>query len=168
MESLERREVPAVFAGLAASLPSPLATQPVAFHVGQVSVASPTAVAAAPMAVAAAPMAATSAFQYTAVTIKNSTNGTVNYSFEWGNGAWTKYSLSPGQLRVHYIRALKQVATISYDKSFAPGIQEQRYTLAGKSITRTPGFYLVEPTPTIGEGQLYTFKGVFNGVQLYS
>ena len=111
---------------------------------------------------------ATSSYQYTAITLKNSTKSTVNYSFQWSNGSWTNYSLAANQQRVHYIRALNQSATISFDKSFAAGVQEQRYSLAGRNIVRSSGYYLVEPTPTVGEGKLYTFKSVSNGVQLYS
>ena len=119
-------------------------------------------------AIQAVKAAAVSSYQFTAVTIKNSSTATLTYNFRWGNGATTNYSLPPGLQRVHYIRSLNQVATITYDKSFATGFQEQHYTLAGKNIVRLAGFYLVEPTPTVAEGRLYTFKGVPNGVQLYS
>lgn len=135
--------------------------RPVPVEVARMSLAGPSATSAAQPA-------AVSRYQYTAVTIKNSYSGTLNYSFRWGNGTSTNYSLPAGQQRVHYIRALNQVATIAYDKSFASGVQEQRYTLAGRNIVRGSGFYLVEPTPSVGEGKLYTLKGVFNGVQLYS
>ena len=138
-----------------------VALHPVAVEVSPMSFAGPSTTPAIKSA-------AQSTFQYTAITIRNSTKGTVNYSFWWGNGTSTKYALTPGQSRVNYISALNRAATISYDKSFAPGIQEQRYVLAGKNISRCAGFYLVEPTPTVGEGKLYTFKSVSNGVQLYS
>ena len=109
-----------------------------------------------------------SPFVYTAVTLKNTTNSTVNYSFNWNGTAVKSFSLSPGQQRVHYISALNKTGTISFDKSFSSGYQKQTYSLPGRNITRAPGFYLVEPTPSVGEGRLYTFKSVPNGVQLYS
>jgi hypothetical protein len=142
--------------------------------VGDLAVARPLPVEVTRMSFAgqsATPVAkpaAESGDQYTAITIKNSTSGPLNYSFRWGNGTWTNYTLTPGQQRLHYIRSLNQVATVAYDKSFAPGVQEQRYTLAGRNIVRVPGLYFVEPIPSVGEGRLYTFKGVPNGVQLYS
>jgi hypothetical protein len=146
---------------LAGALVGHAVTRPV-----PVEIARPSSVG---LSVTLAPRAsAVSSFQYTAVTIKNGTNGTVNYSFRWGNGVWTKYALTGGQQRVHYIRALNQVAAIDFDKSFATGVQHQQYSLPGKNIVRGRGLYLVEPTPSVGEGKLYTFRGVSNGVQLYS
>ena len=63
---------------------------------------------------------------------------------------------------------MNQKATISYDKIFSPGFQEQRYALTGNNVAFPAGFYLVQPTPSLSSGRAYTFKGVSNGVQLYS
>jgi hypothetical protein len=162
VECLEGREVPALFGGLPGGLPTLLGPHPVVAEVGQVSLASPKV----PGPKAA--LASAFQFKYTAITIRNSTRGLLNYSFRWGNGMWTNYALAAGQQRVHFLRALNGVARIAYDKSFAPGVQLQQYNLTGWNIVRKPGFYLREPTPTFGEGRLYTFRSVFNGVQLYS
>lgn len=138
-----------------------LAIIPPAVEVARMNFASPSATHVARPA-------AVSSYQYTAITIKNSTNLRLNYSFRWNNGSWTNYGLTAGQQRVHYIRALNLAAAIAYDKSFSPGVQNQQYSLTGRNIVRQPGFYLVEPTPSVGEGKLYTFKRVTNGVQLYA
>ncbi len=117
----------------------------------------------------AAPMsAANSGYQYTAFTIVNNSNATVAYSIEWGNGSWTSFTIAPHQERTHWFPALNEKATISYDKSFAAGYQDQRYTLTGTNITFPAGFYLVQPTPSLGSGHQYTFGNVSGGVQLYS
>jgi hypothetical protein len=143
-------------------------------HAGGATVARPVPVEVAPLSMAGqaglpvAKPSAVSGYQYTAITITNSSTARITYNFQWGNGTWTSYTLTPGQQRVHYISALNQTATISYDKSFAPGLQEQRYKLAGNNVTFPPGFYLVQPTPSFSSGRAYTFKGVPNGVQLYS
>jgi hypothetical protein len=112
--------------------------------------------------------AAASAYHYTAITIKNRSTATITYYFEWGTGRWDRYTLAPGQQHVHYTPALNQTLTISYDKVFSPAYQEQRYKLVGNNVTFPPGFYLVQPTPSVGSGRQYTFKNVPNGVQLYS
>jgi hypothetical protein len=111
---------------------------------------------------------ASAGFQYTAFTIVNNSTATVAYSIKWGNGNWTSYALAAHQSRTHYIAALNQSATISYDKSFAPGYQDQEYHLSGTNITFPTGFYLVQPTPSVGAGHHYTFGNVPGGVQMYS
>jgi hypothetical protein len=63
---------------------------------------------------------------------------------------------------------LNQTATISYDRSFAKGYQNQEYKLTGTTVTFPVGFYLVTPTPSYGAGHHYTFGNVSGGVQLYS
>lgn len=107
-------------------------------------------------------------YVYTAFTIKNTTGGTVNFSISWGNGPAKNYSLPAGYEQTYYIGGLNQVATLHYDKSFAAGYQDQSYSLPGQNIVYPPGFYLVQPTPGLGAGKLYTFASVPNGVQLYS
>jgi hypothetical protein len=117
---------------------------------------------------AAAVTSAASPYQYSVVSIKNSTSNPVHFSLRFGSGPWANFTLNPGQERAYYVHGLNQVATISFDKSFAPGFQEQRYSLASRNVVFPPGFYLVDPTPSAGSGKLYTFKGVPNGVQLYA
>ena len=106
-------------------------------------------------------------YVYSAVTIKNTTNITVNYSYNWNGNRPSKFSLSPGTQRVHYISSLNRTGTIKFDKSFASGYQEQAYSLPAQNITRPGGFYLVEPTPGVSEGRRYYFQRVSNGIQLY-
>ena len=142
--------------------------------VGPAAVARPVPVEVAPLSMAGqvslavARPSATSPFQYSAITIINRSTAKITYNFEWGNGAWTSYTLTPGQERVHYISALNQTATISYDKVFSPGYQVQQYKLPGNNVTIPAGLYLVQPTPSVSSGRAYTFKNVSNGVQLYS
>jgi hypothetical protein len=114
------------------------------------------------------PKSVNSGFQFTALTIVNNSNATVAYSIKWGNGNWTSYTLAPHYQRTHYIAGLNQSATISYDKSFAAGYQAQQYVLPGTNITFPAGFYLVDPTPSVGSGHHYTFANVSGGVQLYA
>ena len=111
---------------------------------------------------------ASASYQYTAFTIDNNSSATVAYSIKWGNGSWKSYTLAPHKSLTHYISGLNQKATISYDKSFAPGYQEQQYQLTGSNITYPAGFYLLTPTPPAGAGRHYSFGNVSGGVQLYS
>jgi hypothetical protein len=121
-----------------------------------------------PAKAATAAKDASAGWMYTAFTLINNSNATVAYSIKWGAGSWTSYTLAPHQGRTQYIGGLNQTATISYDKSFAPGYQDQEYTLTGTNITFPAGFYLTTPTPSYGAGTHYTFGNVSGGVQLYS
>lgn len=183
VEGLEQRDVPAVLVGPPADMPILNAPQQAdgakvalvaptdnAALVGQQLATGANAVGAkASLASPTSPgFTAAAAHQYTAITIRNNTTGTVNYSYRWTNGTWKSFSLAPGQSRVHFIRSLSRTAQLSYDRSFASGIQEQRYTLTGNNIVRPDAFYLREATPGISEGRLYTFGRVTGGIQLYS
>jgi hypothetical protein len=107
-------------------------------------------------------------YQYTAISITNRSTATINFSLEWGNGPWKSYTLKPGYQQLYYIGALNQTATISFDKSFAAGFQEQRYKLTGNNASFPPGLYLTTPIPSFSQGRAYTFQNVSGGVQLYS
>jgi hypothetical protein len=139
----------------------PIVARPIPVEVAPVSMTGQ-------VALPVAKLSAVSGYQYTAISITNRSTATITFNLEWGNGAWTRYTLKPGYQQLYYIGALNQTATISYDKSFAPGFQEQRYKLTGNNVAFPPGFYLVTPTPSFSQGRAYTFKNVPGGVQLYS
>ncbi len=103
---------------------------------------------------------------YSAVTLRNTTNATIAYSFYWPGAGWKSYTLGPHQSRVHYIDSANLTAQISYDRSFAAGYQDQRYNLPSENFV---GGGFAGLTPQVGNGSVYSFYYTQNhsGVQLY-
>ncbi|MEI8376088.1 MAG: hypothetical protein WCJ35_24985 [Planctomycetota bacterium] len=172
-EALESRTVMSASPVAAlARLPSPnnlvVPTAALTATAAPLAAASSASVTRASVSAGVALHTASAGWQYTAFSVVNNSTATVAYSIKWGNGSWTKFTLVPHSTRTHYIQTPNQTATISYDKSFASGYQEQQYRLTGTNITFPPGFYLVAPTPAFGAGKHYTFGNISGGVRLYS
>lgn len=71
-----------------------------------------------------------SAAATSSVTIVNYHSTTVYYSFRWGSGSWTSYSLSPNYQRTHSGSGTPYVA---FDWSFTSGYQGKTYWLTSGS-----------------------------------
>lgn len=102
---------------------------------------------------------------YSVVTLKNTTTATIGMKFSWDGVHWSSHTLTPGQTWFYWTAKPNVTGQISFDKSFATGYQEQKYSLPSKNFV---GGGFADIMPQASNGKIYTFKGVLNGVQLYS
>ena len=96
------------------------------------------------------------------VSIENRSQGTINYSLQWPGTSMQSFTVPAGTTRWHWVGGSRVNATISFDKSYLPGYQEQRYTL--------PSLDFFGSQPQLRDAKPYCFSPAANGtgVDLHS
>src|SRR5581483_784895 len=101
------------------------------------------------------------------ITIQNKTANVVYFSLQWPGNAWQSYSLSPGETRLYWSYTAGQNAVISFDSSYDPGFQDQRYTLTSKDFV-AGGFADLTPSqPSDGQQYYFTTNAWGTGLSFY-
>src|SRR5581483_7127990 len=99
--------------------------------------------------------------------IQNKTANVVYFSLQWPGNAWQSYSLSPGETRLYWSYTAGQNAVISFDSSYDPGFQDQRYTLTSKDFV-AGGFADLTPSqPSDGQQYYFTTNAWGTGLSFY-
>jgi hypothetical protein len=121
----------------------------------------------APSHVAQAAIGFDQTYTVSVVTIQNRTANTVNFQLQWPGTAWYSYSLKPGETRLYWITGSQKSALIRYDCSYAPGYQEQSWTLTSKSFA-AGGFADLTPSrATDGQQYYFTTNAANTGLSFY-
>ena len=90
------------------------------------------------------------------VVINNPTDNQVSYQFRWGNGAWTNFTLAPGQSWYHYI-------DMHHGRAPTPSIRFDN--AQGRTVRYDLDFYKVT-SDTLADGDPYNFDWPDDGQRL--
>ena len=120
-------------------------------------------VAAQNQTAASAPSAVTI---YSVVTIRNETNNIIYYSLQWPGSNSTDFSVAPYSSRIHWGTGENVTPTIKYDWSFAPGYQEQSYSLTSRDFAGGGSTGLTPSRNTDGMQYYFTLNSTETGLEL--
>jgi hypothetical protein len=100
------------------------------------------------------------------VVLRNKTGAPIKYSLQFPGQPRRAYTLAPSSSRLHWARGQNVAATINFDRSFAPGYQDQAHVLASRDFLGIEGR---QPSRN-ADGMQYSFtlNSARDGLRLHS
>jgi hypothetical protein len=105
---------------------------------------------------------------YSTVTIRNQTPSRVSYYISWPGSQQQLFTVEANSSMIHWMTGSNVAATISFDKSFATGYQDQTYNLTTRDFAGGGALSLRPSRNTDGMQYYFTRNSTNTGLNLYA